>query len=184
MIKSILAYFFAFAICVPSTAQIRELDAVAPSQNTSLSEKERVEAIKSLERLAAEVTNAINRTGVDQKRKILKTFISSATTGSEYAAYYRKAAEEIEKVGTVNFPEIDGKKQFGRVIMSIPVTEQGTLYMADGGPRIERSSGNLWLDQYVLQIICKAITFPIFHLSGMPTGFKEVRVLIAEFNFV
>ncbi len=89
----------------------------------------------------------------------------------------------MKKAGITNIPEIDGKKQYGRVVMYIPITEQGTLHMGDGGPRIQQFSDNAWLDQYLLQIIRKAGPFPPFHHSGMAPGYQGVRVLLMEFNF-
>src|SRR6185312_8866014 len=95
-------------------------------------------------------------------RANLKHQITPNTKRTEYAAYYKEVQKKIEKIGTCHFPRKDGKKLYGKVIVYIPISSDGNIYREDGGPRIERSSGDADLDAASLKIIEMAAPFSPF----------------------
>jgi hypothetical protein len=56
--------------------------------------------------------------------------------------YYKAMQKRVEEVGTLNFPQQNGRKLYGELVVYIPVFQDGSIYQKEGGPRIERSSGN------------------------------------------
>ncbi|UUZ47391.1 hypothetical protein LP420_29395 [Massilia sp. B-10] len=86
-------------------------------------------------RAAAEIDRRIEY----ENKHPFKTFISPNTRNVGYATYYKAAGRRIEEVGTHDFPQKDGKKLYGALILYIPIYQDGSLYMRDGGPKIEKA---------------------------------------------
>ena len=101
-----------------------------------------IETSKAIARMTAEITQSIN----DQNKRPKKTFITPSTREVGYALYYKAMQKRVEEVGTLNFPQQNGRKLYGELVVYIPIFQDGSLYMKEGGPRVERSSGNPALD--------------------------------------
>lgn len=116
-------------------------------------------------------------------RRVRKIFISPSTRDIALATYYGRVAEKIEEVGTSNFPVNDGKSVYGVTYLSIPIDQDGGIFERDGGPSVERSSGNDFLDSYALRIARMAAPYPSFKPTASEENVKEVRVLTYRFSF-
>ena len=140
---------------------------------------EDLETTKALARMAAE----INQTIEDQNRRPRKTFITPSTQRVGYAIYYKQLQKRIEDFGTLNFPQKDGKKLYGELVIYIPIFQDGSIYEKEGGPRIEKSSGNKALDKAALRIVRNAAPFGKFP-QNMRSGDKDdLWVVISRFRF-
>jgi protein TonB len=69
------------------------------------------------------------------------------------------------------------------MVLYIPIYQDGSLYQKDGGPRIERSSGNPLLDQAALRIVARAAPFGRFPPNMRSSGRDDVWEIITRFNF-
>ncbi|MBV8634506.1 MAG: energy transducer TonB, partial [Burkholderiaceae bacterium] len=104
---------------------------------------------KSFARRAAVIEKEVD----DYNKRPRKTEITPATKRKEYALYFNQVRTKIEKIGTLNFPVKDGKKLYGKLILHIPIYQDGSLYLKDGGPTVQRSSGSHALDRAALRIV-------------------------------
>lgn len=87
-----------------------------------------------------------------------KRFLSPATLGTTYAAYYDNMRQAIEKRGTERFPEAAGRKLYGELVMGILVNHDGRVLEA----RVERGSGKRLLDRQAEAIVASAAPFGEF----------------------
>jgi protein TonB len=69
------------------------------------------------------------------------------------------------------------------LVLYIPIFQDGTLYMKEGGPRVERSSGNPDLDQAALNIVRRSAPFGKFPDNMRSVGKDDVWEIITRFNF-
>jgi protein TonB len=134
---------------------------------------------KAIARAAAEITQTIE----DQNKRPKKTFITPSTREVGYAIYYKELQKRVEEIGTLNFPQQGGQKLYGELVMYIPIFQDGSLYMKDGGPRIERSSGSPALDRAALQIVRRAAPFGKFPPNMRSTDKDDLWVVITRFKF-
>ena len=134
---------------------------------------------KAIARAAAEITQRIE----DENKRPKKTFISPSTRAVGYALYYKEMQKRVEEIGTLNFPQANGQKLYGELIVEIPIFQDGTLYQKEGGPRIERSSGNPALDKAALRIIARAAPFGKFPSQMRSTGKDDLWVIVTRFKF-
>lgn len=125
----------------------------------------------------------ISKRAEDYNKRPKKTQITPSTREVGYAIYYKNLQERIEKVGTLNFPQKDGKKLYGELTIYIPVFQDGSLYMNDGGPRVERSSGNSALDNAALHIVKRSAPFGKFPENMRTDGKTDVWEIITRFKF-
>ena len=138
-----------------------------------------IENAKAIARKEAEIARQIE----DYNKRPKKTQITPSTREVGYAAYYMALQDRIEKIGTLNFPQKDGKKMYGELVVYIPIFQDGSIYEKDGGPRVERSSGNAALDQEALRIVRRAAPFGRFPLKLRSDGKDDVWELITRFKF-
>jgi hypothetical protein len=116
-------------------------------------------------------------------RRPKKTFISPSTREVGHAMYYDSVRRQIEEFGTRNFPSADGKRLYGLVIISIPIYHDGSIYEKEGGPVVDKSSGNERLDASALAIARNAGPFERFSKQLRTPDRDDVWVLTAPFNF-
>jgi protein TonB len=138
-----------------------------------------VENTRALARREAEIAKNIE----DYNKRPKKTQITPSTREVGYAAYYRALQDRIEKIGTLNFPQKDGKKLYGELVLYIPVFQDGSIYEKDGGPRVERSSGNPALDREAIRIVRRSAPFGGFPDRMRSTGKDDVWEVITRFRF-
>lgn len=130
-------------------------------------------------RLAVEISQLIE----EQKKLPIKTFITPSTKSVAHAMYYTNVRNRIENNGTKNFPKKNGEKLYGELIVYIPIYQDGSLFLRDGGPRVEKSSGNVDLDSAALEIIQRAAPFDPFPAGAISRHKDDVWVIITRFNF-
>lgn len=119
----------------------------------------------------------------DQSTGPRKTFITPSTREVGYAMYYKLVQRRIEKIGTENFPNVDGKRLYGKLIVNIPIFQDGSIFEKDGGPNVERSSGDELLDQFALKIVRQAAPFDPLPASLRNKDRDDLIVVITSFNF-
>lgn len=133
----------------------------------------------ALARREAEIARAI----ADYNKRPIKTQLTPRTREVAYAVYYTALQKQIEKTGTNYFPQYDGKKLYGDLIVYIPVYQDGLIYEKEGGPRIEKTSGNRMLDQAALAIVRRAAPFGRFPQGAIGDGKTHVWEIITRFRF-
>lgn len=156
--------------------QIRPKDAQPKAQGTDASD-----SAQEILRREAEIAKRIE----DENKRPKKTFISPSTREVGYAMYYDSVRQKIEKTGTLNFPQKDGKPLYGKLTMSIAIYQDGSIYAADrdGGITIDRTSGNQALDEAAKRIVRRSAPFGAF-AKNMRSGDKDdVWVLTTRFDF-
>ena len=134
-------------------------------------------------RLLARREAEIAREIADYNKRPVKTQLTPSTRRVEYAMYYTALQQRIEQTGTRYFPERDGKKMYGELVVYIPVFQEGSIYEKEGGPRIERSSGNAALDQAALLIVRRAAPFGSFPPALRRDGNAHVWEIVTRFHF-
>lgn len=138
-----------------------------------------LDSAKALLRREAEISRDIE----DYNKRPKKTQITPSTRQVDYAAYYKNFQEKIERFGTLNFPQENGKKLYGQLTISIPIASDGSLYMKDGGPKVERSSGIAALDKAALRIVQRTAPFGRFPENMRTPGKEDVWEIITTFKF-
>lgn len=134
---------------------------------------------KALARREAEIARNIE----EYNKRPKKTQITPSTREVGYAMYYKSLQDRIEKRGTLNFPQQDGKKLYGDLVLYIPIYQDGSIYERDGGPRVERSSGNPALDKAALRIVRLAGPFGRFPANMRSSDKDDVWEIITRFKF-
>jgi protein TonB len=137
------------------------------------------DSTKAISRVAAEIAERIE----DENRRPKKTFITPSTREVGYALYYKQMQKRVEEVGTLNFPQQNGHKLYGELVVYIPIFQDGSLYMKEGGPRVERSSGNRALDNAALAIVRRAAPFGKFPRNMRSSDKDDLWVVITRFKF-
>ena len=138
-----------------------------------------LDSTRAISRSAAEIYQRIE----EENRRPKRTQITPSTRQVGYALYYKAMQKRIEEIGTLNFPQQAGRKLYGDLVVYIPVFQDGALYMKDGGPRIERSSGNPALDKAALDIIRRAAPFGAFPTNMRSQGKDDLWEVFTRFNF-
>jgi protein TonB len=134
---------------------------------------------RELARREAEIAKNIE----DYNKRPKKTQITPSTREVGYAMYYKTLQERIEKIGTLNFPQENGRKLYGELVIYIPIFQDGSIYERDGGPRVERSSGNPALDKAALRIVKRSAPFGRFPDNMRSTDKDDVWEIITRFKF-
>lgn len=119
----------------------------------------------------------------EQNARPKKVFVAPNTKEVAHAMYYKAMQRKIEQIGTLNFPQKNGKKLYGDLMLLIPVSPDGSLYEADGGPKVERSSGNAALDNAAIRIVRRAAPFGAFSPKMRDAFAGKIWVMVARFRF-
>ena len=138
-----------------------------------------LETSKAIARMSAEISQTIE----DQNKRPRKTFITPSTQEVGYAMYYKTMQKRVEEIGTLNFPQQNGRKMYGELVVYIPIFQDGTIYMKDGGARVEKSSGNPALDAAALGIVRRAAPFGRFPPNMLSKDSDDLWVIITRFKF-
>jgi protein TonB len=138
-----------------------------------------LESSKAIARATAEISTLID----DQNKRPKKTYITPSTQEVGYAMYYKAMQKRVEEVGTLNFPQVEGRKLYGELVVYIPIFQDGTIYLKDGGVRIEKSSGNPALDKAALAIVRRAAPFGRFPPNMLSSDKDDLWVIITRFKF-
>lgn len=138
-----------------------------------------LDSSRAIARRAAEIGETIE----DQNKRPRKTTITPSTREVGYAMYYKTMQKRIEDVGTLNFPQQNGRKLYGKLVISIPVFQDGTIYEKEGGAKVETSSGNPALDAAALNIVRRAAPFGKFPPKMLSSDRDDLWVIITSFKF-
>ncbi len=138
-----------------------------------------LESSKAIARATAEISTVIE----EQNKRPKKTFISPSTQEVGYAMYYKAMQKRVEEIGTLNFPQVNGRKLYGEMILEIPVFQDGTIYVKDGGVVVKKSSGNPALDKAALAIVRRSAPFGKFPPNMLSSDKDDVWIVITRFNF-
>jgi protein TonB len=138
-----------------------------------------VDSTRAIARMTAEITQRI----ADENKRPKKTFISPSTREVGYAMYYKAMQKRVEEVGTLNFPQQNGHKLYGELVVYIPIFQDGSLYEKEGGPRVERSSGNPALDKAALAIVRRAAPFGKFPANMRSSDKDDLWIVVTRFKF-
>ena len=133
----------------------------------------------ALARREAEIAKQVS----DYNKRPIKSQLTPSTREVSYAVYYATLQKQIERIGTRYFPQQEGKKIYGDLIVYIPVYQDGSIYEKEGGPRIEKTSGNRMLDHAALAIVRRAAPFGNFPKSALGDGKTHVWEIITRFRF-
>jgi len=138
-----------------------------------------LESSKAIARRVAEISETIE----DQNKRPKKTMITPSTREAGYAIYYKTMQKRIEDIGTLNFPNTNGRKLYGQLMLSIPVFQDGTIYDKEGGIKVERSSGNPALDEAAMRIVRRSAPFGKFPPNMLSSDRDDLWVIITTFKF-
>ncbi|KAB8043229.1 energy transducer TonB family protein [Janthinobacterium aquaticum] len=158
-----------------SVAPITEKDKPNPLASGS----DLLESSKAIARMAAEISQTVE----DQNKRPRKTFITPSTQEVGYAMYYKTLQKRIEEIGTLNFPQKNGRKMYGELVVYIPIFQDGTIYQKEGGARVEKSSGNPALDAAALAIVRRAAPYGRFPPNMLSSDKDDLWVVITRFKF-
>jgi protein TonB len=138
-----------------------------------------LESSKAIARQTAEISTTIE----EQNKRPKKTYITPSTREVGYAMYYSTMRKRVEEMGTLNFPQVNGRKLYGELVLYIPIFQDGTIYVKDGGVRIEKSSGNPDLDKAAMAIVRRAAPFGKFPPNMLSSDRDDLWVIITRFKF-
>jgi len=123
--------------------------------------------------MLAEIEKRINEENARPKKR----FISPATREEVYALYYDQLRRKIEERGTRNFPEQNGKRLYGDLMMMITVDYRGNVVETE----VVRSSKSPLLDKRAVAIVKAAAPFGTFN-QAMRRGADQL-VITSRFRF-
>jgi len=158
-----------------SAAPMAQHDKPDPSHNGA----DLLDTSSPIARMQAEITQRIS----DENKRPKKTFISPSTREAGYAMYYKAMQKRVEEIGTLNFPQQNGRKLYGELVVYIPIFQDGSIYEKEGGPRIERGSGNRALDQAALAIVRRSAPFGKFPANMRSTDKDDLWIVVTRFKF-
>lgn len=141
--------------------------------------EDKVESTKAIARAEAELSERIE----EQNKRPRKTYITPSTRAVGYAMYYNQMSKRIEDIGTLNFPQKNGKKLYGELVMMVQVFQDGTIYDKDGGLKIMRGSGNRDLDEAAKRIVRRSAPFGRFPANMRSTDRDDLWVVYFTFTF-
>ncbi len=130
---------------------------------------------RQLLQLLAEIEKRIN----EENSRPKKRYISPATREEVYAIYYDQLRRKIEERGTRNFPEYQGKKLYGELVMIITVDTAGRIVETE----VVQASQSKLLDKRAVSIVQAAAPFGPFSAAMkkqadqlvIPTRFRFSR---------
>jgi protein TonB len=135
-------------------AQKREELSRRPPELQNASQAE-VAAFEEKRRQSLRQLAEIERRIQEENAKPRRRYVTPSTREEAYAIYYDNLRRKIEDRGTRNFPEANGRKLYGELLMRVTVTFDGRVFETV----VEHSSGNKVLDRRAQQIALAAGPF-------------------------
>lgn len=136
-------------------------------------DRDQEERKKQLLRLLAEIEKRINEENARPKKR----YISPATREEVYALYYDQLRRRIEERGTRNFPEYQGKKLYGELVMNVTVDAEGRVLDTE----VVRPSTSKTLDRRAVAIVKAAAPFGPFSTAMRRKA--DQLVITSRFKF-
>jgi protein TonB len=106
-----------------------------------------------------------------------KRYVSPSTQEASYAKYYDLMRRKIEERGTLYFPQSQGQKLYGNLVMVITIDSRGQVLSTD----ISQTSGNPLLDLPAKQIAKQAGPYGVFNESMRRE--MDQLALVTRFSF-
>lgn len=128
-------------------------------------------------RQLAKLDGAIERTTQHSQKEPRRAQISANTRETVYAMYYAQLRERIEKRGTLNFPQINGQKLYGELVLAILIKPDGSIKQIE----LREASGNPELDKRAQAIVYSSAPFGHF-TAEIAAQYDELEV-ISKFKF-
>jgi protein TonB len=154
--------------------ELAALPAPSPRQNpTDPRERAQEERRRQMLRLLAEIEKRINEENARPKKR----YISPAVREEVYAQYYDALRRRIEERGTRDFPEHQGRKLYGELIMNITVDAVGQVVEAE----VVQSSRSALLDRRAIAIVHASAPFGDFS-QAMRRNADQI-VVTSRFRF-
>ena len=154
--------------------QLASMPQFDPREQSAQQDKEQQEQKrKQLSKLLAEIEKRINEENARPKKR----YISPATREEVYAVYYDGLRRKVEDKGTENFPEHNGKKLYGELVMILTVNHDGQVLNTE----IVQGSGNRQLDTRA-QAIARAAG-PFGHFGPAMRAKADQIAVVSRFNF-
>jgi protein TonB len=145
-----------------------------PRQDTGAPQHREVdEKQRQLIELLAEIEKRVNASNARPKRR----FISPATREESYALYYDSARRRIEDRGTRNFPEHNGRKLYGELVMNFIIDARGRVVDTE----VIQPSHSKILDRRAAAIVRAAAPYGPF--SARMLAEADELVITAKFKF-
>ncbi len=159
-------------------AQLRREMALLPAPDPrrddgTLASREQEDRYRQAVQQLAEIEKRINAQNARPKRR----FLSPATREEVYAIYYDHLRRRIEDRGTRNFPEHNGRKLYGELIMNIFIDAEGNVVDTE----VVRRSRSRILDLRAAAIVRAAAPFGPF-TQAMRRGADQL-VVTSRFRF-
>jgi len=159
-------------------AQVRRELALLPAPDPQRDEgnpQERAQEDKrrQLVQLLAEIEKRINEENARPKKR----YISPAAREEVYALYYDGYRRKVEDRGTRNFPESNGKKLYGELIMNVTIDAAGRVLDTE----IIQPSSSKILDRRAVAIVKAAAPFGTF--SAAMRRSADQLVVTSRFKF-
>jgi len=157
-----------------------ELLAQTKRSLATLTAKQSQQSDPALERQRQEMLNMlaqIEKRIQEENARPRKRYISPSTQESTYALYYDQLRRKIEARGTLFFPESQGQKLYGSLIIVITIGLNGQLVSAE----VSQSSGNAILDMQAKNIVKGAGPFGRF--TDQMREDMDQLALVTRFSF-
>lgn len=136
-------------------------------------ERDREEHRRQLLRQLAEIEKRVNEENARPKKR----YISPSTREEDYALYYDGLRRRIEERGTRDFPEHQGRKLYGELVMNVTVDAAGRVVDAE----IVRPSRSRVLDAQAVAIVRAAA--PFGHFNAAMRAETDQIVVTSRFRF-
>lgn len=145
-----------------------------PQKNQlSAAQAQREEKRRQLVKLLAEIERRIR----SENARPRKRYISPSTREAVYAVYYDHLRRVIEEKGTENFPQANGQKLYGELVMIVNVNNDGRVLSTE----VVQSSGNAALDRQAQIIASSAGPFGQFNRAMRRRA--DLIAVVSRFKF-
>jgi periplasmic protein TonB len=144
-----------------------QFDAGTPQ--TQVQEEQRRQRLE----LIAQIEKRINEENARPKKR----HIMPDTKERADALYYDQLRQKIQERGSRNFPELQGKRLYGELVMSMVIDARGQVV----DTKILQSSRNEMLDKRAIAIVYAAAPFEAFGANLKQNA--DQLVMTSNFNF-
>lgn len=149
-----------------------QLGNLKPTQDEPL-DTENAQKRQRLLEMLAQIETQIDQSN---KRPHIR-YYSPSTKESAFAQYYDQMRRRIEAYGTQHFPQLNGRKLYGKLLMSVNVNSKGQVINVD----ILEGSGQKSLDQRARATVSSAGPFDPFG-ADLASRADQIE-LIARYEF-
>ncbi|MDO5652728.1 MAG: energy transducer TonB [Brachymonas sp.] len=154
--------------------QVADLAAAAPQKPASSAE---ARAMQERRQLLLSIVGEIERRIQYENSRPRRRYIGPSTIKGPQALYYDNLKQKIEEKGTSNFPEHNGFKLYGELILRLVVNHDGRVIET----QVMQTSGNRLLDRRAEAIAVTAGPFGTFDTELR--RFTDQLVVISRFKF-